>query len=596
MELPAALAPWGSYLEVFPRELAVALAPIIQRLDRAIGPLRSASASGSGDPEGFDGLARRGSYERLLISEWLLADEVPDEFLRRAAMGEQAFLRIARSEPAGGRLSLALFDAGPSQLGFPRLAHIAALLVLARRAAAGNSKFAWGILQDPSGELETSTDPAAIGRLLRSRTCREPGEVEAHQWEARLTEMARSPTPPEDFWVVGGPRAERWSRAGAAFLRLEEPAEIGVRELSAVTRDSGRLQRVTLPLPEEPTCVRLLRDPFAQSTTAPAMGGDLVPRSNLVWGYGGTKLLARCGSASIVSYPVPNSPSAGVGRARVYRTEADRWIIAAGRYRKAMVAVTAAIAGGPMQLHALGTRQAAHFEGVDLPPTAAVNLQRPLPELGYIGLFAWGRSLWADLFENICLFTSHEDGDVTPPYQFVAGDISGAGPLGGGLVYASSNGCITALSADRTTTVREPGGVGPFGRVFFGWGGRAANPQFGLCAVEQADGTYQVLDATGVRILAPPGERRVVGVVVFDGTNPNLVFLEPHGRQITVMGASTVMSLPPTSAEITHVSVSPYGPVIAYCTSESEVCVYSLTHRALLYHLTPGPNPGGGNA
>jgi hypothetical protein len=594
MELPAALAPWGSYLEVFPRELAIALAPIIQRLDRAIGPLRSASASGSGDPEGFDGLSRRGSYERLLLSEWLLADEVPDEFLRRAAMGEQAFLRIARSEPAGGRLSLALFDAGPSQLGAPRLAHVAALLVLARRAAAGGSKFAWGILQNPAGELETSTDPAAIGRLLRARTCREPGEVEANRWEQRLTEMARTPTPPEDFWVVGGSRAERWSRAGAALLRLEEPAEIGVRELSAFTRDSGRQQRVVLPLPEENTCVRLLRDPFVQSTATPATGGDLAPTSNLIWGYGGTKLLARNGRASVISFPVPNSPSAGVGRARIYRaSRSDSWIVAAGRYRKALLAVVGDGEGGAFRLEALGNRQAADFEGLEF-PAPRTEASGALPGLGSVGLFAWGVALWVKLFHRLYLLSSPTDARGER-CRLLCDDVATVAPLGGGLVYATSGGRIVAVSVDGSETIHDTGARMARGRVLFGWGGRAANPQFGLCAQEQQNGTWHVLDATGVRILAPPSERRVEGVVVFDGQNPNLVLLEPHRRQITLMGASTVMSLPPTSAEITDVSVSPYGPVIAYCTAEGEVCVYSLTHRGFLYHLTPGSGPGAGD-
>src|SRR5579863_2548513 len=80
IELPRALAPWAEYLDIFPREVVVALGPIVQRLDAAIGPLRLRSRSGQGEPDGIDGLARRGTYERLLLTEWLLADEMPDEF------------------------------------------------------------------------------------------------------------------------------------------------------------------------------------------------------------------------------------------------------------------------------------------------------------------------------------------------------------------------------------------------------------------------------------------------------------------------------------------------------------------------------------
>ena len=40
MELPRALSPWAEYLQLFPRELTLALGPMVRRLDTVIGPLR----------------------------------------------------------------------------------------------------------------------------------------------------------------------------------------------------------------------------------------------------------------------------------------------------------------------------------------------------------------------------------------------------------------------------------------------------------------------------------------------------------------------------------------------------------------------------
>src|SRR5579872_426249 len=108
-ELPRALQPWAPYLQLMPAEQVAAIAPIVQRLDSAIGPLRVQARGGAGDPDGFDGLSRRGGYDRLLLSEWLLADEMPEEFARRAAMSEHAFLQLARQGPAGARVSRVLF-------------------------------------------------------------------------------------------------------------------------------------------------------------------------------------------------------------------------------------------------------------------------------------------------------------------------------------------------------------------------------------------------------------------------------------------------------------------------------------------------------
>jgi hypothetical protein len=117
MDLPRPLAPWGAYLSIFPRDLALSLGPVLQRLSSALGPLKARRSSGEGEADGFDGLARRGSYDRLLATEWMLADEAPDEFTRRAVMGEHIFLRIHHPAPGGSRVSVALFDAGPAQLG-----------------------------------------------------------------------------------------------------------------------------------------------------------------------------------------------------------------------------------------------------------------------------------------------------------------------------------------------------------------------------------------------------------------------------------------------------------------------------------------------
>ena len=147
IELPRALQPWAQELELFPSETASALAPLLPRLDRLVGPLRASPKWGRGEPDGFDGLSRRGIYDRLLVSEWLLADEAPLEFARRAATGEHAFLKLAQREPQSAPLSLAVFDAGPNQLGAPRLLHLAALVVLFRRAKNSGAYFRWGVLQ-----------------------------------------------------------------------------------------------------------------------------------------------------------------------------------------------------------------------------------------------------------------------------------------------------------------------------------------------------------------------------------------------------------------------------------------------------------------
>lgn len=120
----------------------------------------------TGDPDGYSGLGRRGSWERLVVSEWAVADAVPDEFIRRVAMREQLFLQLSRVLPATSPVTRVWLACDPSQLGAPRLAHLAILVVLRRRAQLVGGQLFWSTLHEPdrfSGDL----DPKAV---LKERT------------------------------------------------------------------------------------------------------------------------------------------------------------------------------------------------------------------------------------------------------------------------------------------------------------------------------------------------------------------------------------------------------------------------------------------
>ncbi|WP_200948341.1 hypothetical protein, partial [Kitasatospora sp. Root107] len=133
--LPAALAPWATALSAISPELAVALGPLLRRLDALVGE-REPVADVHGDPDGLGGLSRSGRPDQLLPSEWLLADEYPEEFLRRLVDGELLHLAPEFNKPTVRGRMVALVDAGPTQAGAGRLVQLAALLVLHRRAAA----------------------------------------------------------------------------------------------------------------------------------------------------------------------------------------------------------------------------------------------------------------------------------------------------------------------------------------------------------------------------------------------------------------------------------------------------------------------------
>ncbi len=66
LRLPNALAPWAEALEVLDAEVAIALGPIIARLDQLIDSARFWVLASEGELDGYAGISRRGGPERLL--------------------------------------------------------------------------------------------------------------------------------------------------------------------------------------------------------------------------------------------------------------------------------------------------------------------------------------------------------------------------------------------------------------------------------------------------------------------------------------------------------------------------------------------------
>ena len=207
----------------------------------------------SGEPDGYSGLARRGSYERLVAAEWGVAELFPDEFLRRAAAGEHLFLDLARREPHGALRSIAIVSAGPAQLGAPRLAHVASLIVLARRAEAAGVGFCWGVLEDREHRLIDGLDEAGIQRLLGARTAVAADSDAFDRWTDAI---GRQPT--EDFWFIGADEdAPSAAQAGASPIIVRDLLVPNTRALEVEIERRGPPARLRLDLPAPDQCVRL---------------------------------------------------------------------------------------------------------------------------------------------------------------------------------------------------------------------------------------------------------------------------------------------------------------------------------------------------
>jgi hypothetical protein len=254
--LPSRLQRWNAQLKLFDRDLALAISPWVERLALSLGPLlRPPDDSSDGSPDGFDGIFRRGPYERLLATEWMFADELPEEFLRRAISGEHSFYKLALRAPRARLETTVLFDSGPEQLGAPRLAHLALLVVLAARAEAANAELSWGMLEPRELALRVGFTQELGRGFLAGRTALTATPESIGE---RFDGCA-------DSWLVCGPRlAAQLSNRKLQLVEVSETQAPGERALELTLRRPARApQRLRLELPRPDDCVRLLRDPFA---------------------------------------------------------------------------------------------------------------------------------------------------------------------------------------------------------------------------------------------------------------------------------------------------------------------------------------------
>jgi hypothetical protein len=597
--LPPALRDWEALLDRFEPDLALSIGPWLARLSLAIGPLHATARAGAGDPDGFSGLARRGPYERLLLAEWAVAEVAPDEFTRRAAMGEHLFLDPHRQEPTGKRRSVVLFDAGPDQLGGPRLVHLAALLVLARRAERAGVPFAFGIVQQQ--EVRPWTGIERVGDLLGARSARSATPKDVAGWIEHL-----DPQEGDDLWLVGPPGLQ----GPASLLHVDEPVEPGSRTVSVEVRPlrlSPRRVQLEPPPPQE--AVRLLRDPFARATAAPRL--ELATGKGAIrFSEDGRRLLGWGARGDIIAWHVPNSPRAAQdGRPRHFLPPKGHQIVAAGLHGRTLCAVT--------------------------------------KEPGAFGCTPWPRSIWGrhspiqEFSPHVPHPEGHHKGYVDVPLATPEGPIPpcwvGREDIGGwkdALVFLDANWGLWRVAAGKTDAERLSHmalaaramshghgtvwvelteddrrvvrwsnpvsgagvdlGEGP-DVAFFGYGAPIEHPHFGLVGAPMADGTWRLAHArrggqheVAITELRPPSGTVVVGVVADrKSSEAALVVVDADGGALWVLSMRASTKLPKPASRIVAACASAHGPNVAWRTEDGGLCAWSLDHEAYLLRLVP---------
>lgn len=316
------LIAWRASLALIAPELHAALGELLLRLHPLVGNLRAAFALRDELPQGVGSVQQRGAYERLLISEWAYADAVPDEFIRRAANNELLFLGPEPEKQQSANLCVALFDCGPAQLGQPRLAHLALLILLARRAQEANAEFKWGSLQNPGElygfQLEHPHDARAnLQQLIAAHSLQAVNQEMLASWQSALAEQGKTL---RDCWQIGASYGASLPQASAR-VKIEHAllAKNGVEYLQVALQQGHSFRDVELALPDEKTAVRLLREPFAPiaSHSHTSNSPHLIDlKFAPLWQDSGKLLAIAQPDGKYAIYHIPDNPKNVPGRTR----------------------------------------------------------------------------------------------------------------------------------------------------------------------------------------------------------------------------------------------------------------------------------------
>jgi len=546
---------------------------MVHRLATALGPLTSDARAESGDPDGFDGVTRRGTLERLLISDWLLAQEVPDEFIRRAVSHELGYLQLSRREPRGVRRSVALLDAGSSQLGSPRIAQLAALVVLARRAEAAHVPFSWGILQKP-GTLMDRLDKSSVTFCLAQRGAPEPHDAHLTAWRETLGAWQKT----DDLWIVGGSRCLRLpSLQTASSLELEDTLDPPAREVAVTWRTGSRtLRAFRLPLPEDAACARLLRAPWPED--APSVVTAHVPTSNLVFCHTGRWVFARSGAQAILAYPA----WAGTKKSPMRMVVDVGPVTAVGTSRRQCVALSVTPDGvsvmSSRRFGRLHTQTTALLDAWK--PLAATDATHPLqpmvvvPQAGlrHQGLLCTTPSgaLWSFAVQGSAAVLKET-----------------SGVLGVMLVRGS---VVTLHQAREGAVLRFHSGVRPdehvktFAGAWFHGALTRGDPHIGILAFECYPTLWTIRDDQGTTAIPVQQGTDIRGVTRKPGYGRSGLVVVDDQRSVSLFTSNGREHLFTAPAPITSLCVSPLNGDIACLTAHGDIVIHGIATGQIIHH------------
>lgn len=546
-ELPSPLHGWAAAFAALTPAVLSGVMPMLHRLDELVSRHGDAE-SATGEPAGLAGLSTRGIPERLLVSEWLLAEELPEEFLRRAASRELLHLDTAyRQAPPTGTTKVVV-DVGPAQAGAARLVQLAALVVLHRRARSQGADLELGVLGEPADRWHGGELPELLRTWLSARRASEPtpDEVRARHESADRAWFLLAPG------LAAGLRGSGLPSRRVLTADEADWDDAGVVAARVVLAGEG----VHLPLPPHPVGVRVLRGEGFRRI--PAAGSDPQDSAAVPFlrsaGFTGTsrKLVGRgVGEGDVVTADV--GAGARPARVRVHRFSGA--VIAASVSGRRMIVVHQHRAA--VKVSVVG-RRLGDWHGVTIPREM------------------WGLSS-ADLAEIVAgppQPVHHAGGSlwirISAGWYLVDPSLD--------VVPAAATVLVTPTGPDSVTEVgRQPAGLwtrhGVLGDVSAdapavgggGWVAAQADPGRWVL-VGPGNGRHELRVASG---------DEPVGLVTLSAV-PHLVVRSAAGLLLRLVGPGGTRTLTGLSGEVQRLSVHPSLPILARDLDDGRVEIHDL--------------------
>ncbi|NHZ95885.1 hypothetical protein [Massilia sp. CCM 8734] len=600
MKLPAQLAPWSAWLALLPAHLAAPLGQMLLRLQPLVGRMAGVAACPDTIPAGAGSIARRGQYQHLLLSEWAVLDAAPDEFIRRAAANELLFSAPEPQVQRRAHICVALFDAGPAQLGEPRLAQLALFILLARRAQDGAADFKWGILQEPH-RLHDNSGRDALRSLLAARTLERVGAQHLDDWNWALAGIEDE----AEVWQVGAPGADATGRASAHATIGQSLFDSSLEVTITQGRQTRRLQ---LELPAPQVGAALLRDPFkppAPPRPRTEIGaGDTVsllyaPR----FAVSGDWIVAARQAGGSVLHAVPNSVYAKTGKPRRYHPTPDATELGVVLFGKMLARVVSN--GTHLTFMRFPSMVLGPPRSVPHPPLAHFRappgLDRWLPTFFLIDHSPTGvgaRVFMIDVDNQlVCWSTGIAHSMHEVRFDPLTDKVVGAIQTDNMLLYARSDGKHTTIhSLAAKAAQAETIGEYEFAVLQVRFGGT----QDGwLYAMQLSVGEWRLIDRKATRhtrILVPHGAK-VIGVtraVHQTGHGPALLVLAADRLTLELFSKGDKRVVVRSEAPIAQATLDPSSDRLCWLTGAHELCVKNVYHSGPpLLRVGPAHQAGG---